>query len=375
MSTLAVDRDHTLRLPDHRTLSYAIYGPLDGRPVLFLHGFPSCRLEAAGLSSTGLLDGIGVRLVCPDRPGFGRSTASPERSIVGYADDLEALLEHLGLASRITGKEDTEGKIKSVTKYAIVGGSGGGPYALACASIASQHPDRFRNLNKVGVLAGAPPYLPPMTVRDSSTQVDSQQQRINTRELQKHWPTSSRLIFAFAEHLPQLCRAIGVIAMKTTSWLYSTAPGRRMIEQALSTWMGKIIQRANETKPTGSTIPQDSHSRLTETDAPLEHSVAGLTELAQETWAQGPHGWLGETRLLGRPWGFDPASIRCTSADPRHRCVPVKIWHGSEDLVAPLASMKWMTNRIVGAELKVLEGKDHFDLGHSMEEVLAWTGT
>lgn len=36
---------HTIHLPDGRNLAYAVYGPADGRPVLYFHGTPSSRLE------------------------------------------------------------------------------------------------------------------------------------------------------------------------------------------------------------------------------------------------------------------------------------------------------------------------------------------
>lgn len=55
-------------------------------------------------------------MIAPDRPGFGLSTFDARRRIADWPDDVRALAAHLGIA-----------------RFAILGGSGGAPYALACA--------------------------------------------------------------------------------------------------------------------------------------------------------------------------------------------------------------------------------------------------
>ena len=44
-------RNTTITLPDGRRLGYAEYGDPDAMPVLYCHGFPSCRLEPSMLPS------------------------------------------------------------------------------------------------------------------------------------------------------------------------------------------------------------------------------------------------------------------------------------------------------------------------------------
>lgn len=103
-------------LPDGRTLAYAVAGPPDGTPVLVHHGTPGSRLFAALLS--GAAHDVGVRLVAPDRPGYGRSGPPP----TGWTwDDWRADCEEL-LAAVATGGAGT------------LGFSGGGPFALAAAA-------------------------------------------------------------------------------------------------------------------------------------------------------------------------------------------------------------------------------------------------
>jgi pimeloyl-ACP methyl ester carboxylesterase len=105
---------------DGRRLAYATYGDPDGRPVLVHHGSPGSRLVGQ------LLDGAarerGLRLVAPDRPGFGRSTHDPDRTIPDWPGDAAAVLDALG-----------------IERASVVGFSGGGPFALA---VAAAYPDR-----------------------------------------------------------------------------------------------------------------------------------------------------------------------------------------------------------------------------------------
>jgi len=81
-------------LSDGRLLAYQCYGQVDGRPLYFFHGFPGSRLQAALLHEQALA--AGVCLVAPDRPGFGRSTPDPQRTISGWSADVAQLADHLG---------------------------------------------------------------------------------------------------------------------------------------------------------------------------------------------------------------------------------------------------------------------------------------
>lgn len=74
-------------LADGRTLAWSEWGPPDGATVLFCTG--------AGMSGSlgfgaGALGELGVRLVGLDRPGLGRSTAHPGRTLASWADDVAA---------------------------------------------------------------------------------------------------------------------------------------------------------------------------------------------------------------------------------------------------------------------------------------------
>ena len=108
----------TFLLNDERTLGYALYGPQNGKPVLYFHGTPSSRLEPQllqvwGLSLTELLHQYNIQLIAVDRPGMGLSSIDPNRTYTSFAQDAHALLQHL-----------------NITRCSLFCWSGGGPYAL-----------------------------------------------------------------------------------------------------------------------------------------------------------------------------------------------------------------------------------------------------
>ena len=104
-----------LRLPSGQVLAWAEYGDPAGAPVLYHHGWPGSRLEARFAHEHAIA--LGIRIIAPDRPGYGASTQAPARILGDWAGDAAALLDHL-----------------DVGRFAAIGISGGAPYALACAA-------------------------------------------------------------------------------------------------------------------------------------------------------------------------------------------------------------------------------------------------
>ena len=66
-------------LPDGRKLEVKEYGPKTGRPVFVFHSTPGSLfdLELYGMSPERYAGGLGVRVICVNRPGYGRSGAWP----------------------------------------------------------------------------------------------------------------------------------------------------------------------------------------------------------------------------------------------------------------------------------------------------------
>jgi len=115
VSRIAPDASNqTMQLNDGRTIGYAEYGDSAGKPLLYFHGHPGARYEAEFLAERAKEGG--VRLIGVDRPGLGLSTYQARRHLLDWPDDIVELTDYL-----------------QIDRFAVVGFSGGGPYALACA--------------------------------------------------------------------------------------------------------------------------------------------------------------------------------------------------------------------------------------------------
>lgn len=107
-------QDGTIELGDGRTLGYAEYGDPKGAPLFFFHGLPGSRYQSAMLDRDAR--SAGVRVIGPDRPGFGKSTPDLKRRFETWPEDVRQLADHLGLE-----------------RFHAAGISGGGVYTLATA--------------------------------------------------------------------------------------------------------------------------------------------------------------------------------------------------------------------------------------------------
>jgi pimeloyl-ACP methyl ester carboxylesterase len=119
-------------LDDGRTLRVHDAGG-DGPALLWHHGSPQ-----TGALLPPLLEAArsrGLRLVGYARPSYGGSTPDPGRDVARAADDVRQLADAIGLQ-----------------RFTVMGASGGGPHALACAALL---PDRVTG---AVVLASPAPY-------------------------------------------------------------------------------------------------------------------------------------------------------------------------------------------------------------------------
>ena len=112
---MSMTADKFISLRDGRKLAYAEYGTPDGKAVLYFHGHPGSRLDLAMFGQT-VLDGSGLRLLAIDRPGIGLSDFKPGRKLLDWPADVREFADALGLE-----------------KFSVMGMSGGGPFAAACA--------------------------------------------------------------------------------------------------------------------------------------------------------------------------------------------------------------------------------------------------
>lgn len=122
-----------LALPDGRRLDVYMAGS-EGMPLIFHHGSPSSGIDFPPLGDA--LAERGLRFVGYSRAGYGSSTRRQGRSVADVAEDVRAILDHLGADEA----------------YAY-GWSGGGPHAIACGALLA---DRIRGVATIGGVAPWP---------------------------------------------------------------------------------------------------------------------------------------------------------------------------------------------------------------------------
>ena len=122
-----------IQLRDGRTLVYGDYGSPGGAPVIYCHGGSMSHLLPR--AEIELAQQHGLRLIVPARPGISQSSFQPNRTLLDWPDDVEALADALG-----------------VDKFGIIGVSRGGAYAAACAY---KIPHR---LHKSAIVSGPAPF-------------------------------------------------------------------------------------------------------------------------------------------------------------------------------------------------------------------------
>lgn len=254
----------TMTLPDGRTLAYIECGYPAGKPVFCFDGWPSSRLAALLMDSAGHT--AGVRVIGVDRPGMGQSSVQPRRRVLDWPDDVAALADALG-----------------IRQFGVVGISGGGPYALACAY---KIPERLAACGVVSSVAPADLFLPAL-------------------------PLSRRLLCA----LGRRSAALTGLYLWWTFGRFRADPDRAaaLVERDL----------ANAPEPDRVLVHDPDH-RL-------------FVEQLCEAYRQGAQGPGYEGCILLRDWGFQLQDLAFE---------PLYLWHGELDSLNPLGSARAMARLI-----------------------------
>ena len=212
-------QNQTIQLKDGRQLGFAEYGHLEGRPVLYFTGGNSSRFE--GRWFTKAAQRKGVRLIVPDRPGFGLSTFLAQRQLLDWPSDVLELVKAL-----------------SIETFSVFGLSGGGPHVLA---VAHELPER---LNRVAVVSGtASPEMP--------------------EQYRGMWPPV-RLIFMTAKKLPRANRFI----LKQMAGFYSNEEQMlKRMKQALPKPDVELIERNPEIIRVFAQATKEAHRNGVDGDA------------------------------------------------------------------------------------------------------------
>lgn len=281
----------TLSLRDGRRLGYGEYGKPDGEPGFYFHGHPGSRLELQ-FADEAAAD-AGVRIIGLDRPGYGLSDFQPHRTILDWPRDVEEVADMLGL-----------------DRFSVLGSSGGGPYALACAH---EIPER---ITRVGVISGVGPYNAPGATRGMRWQ--------------------NRVGFQLGARFPPLARLI----------MWS---------------MGRQVRRR----------PERTLDAIAQAMSRADAEIAGRPEVRRilaaviaEAFRQGSRGAALDVVLLGRPWGFRLDGIKPV----------VFLWQGEADVLVPPAMGRHLAAQIPNCHATFFPGEGHLlVVGHMSEIVQAFT--
>lgn len=259
--------------------------------MFLLHGTPGSRKGPKPKAS--LLYRLGIKLIAFDRPGYGGSTRHIGRSVADGAADVAAVADQLG-----------------IDRFAVVGRSGGGPHALACAALL---PDRVaRALVLVSV---ANPEAPELNWFEGMSDD-------NVTE------------FTAADEDPLL-----------------------LIE--------RLSVKAMQVNHDPESLVLDLESQMTDPDRRVVKDTS-IRRLLHTTYLEalrgGPHGWIDDVFAFRRPWGFALGGIT----------IPVRLWHGEEDNFAPAGHTRWIAGQIPTAMVEVQSGAAHFGAFEILPTMLRW---
>ncbi|MGI8664086.1 MAG: alpha/beta fold hydrolase [Acidimicrobiales bacterium] len=272
-----------------RHLGYAEFGDPSGRLVVWFHGTPGGRrqLPVVGRRAADLL---GLRVVLVERPGSGASSEHHYRAVVDWADDIGIVADHLGH-----------------DRFAVVGLSGGGPYALACGARLA---DRVAC---VGVLGSVVPSVGPDA---SASGVVPLARTFNPILTATRWPLGTAL-WAVLRPLTPLAH-----------------PGYQLYAR---------------TSPPG--------DRIVFANPDIEAMFIDDLQLAAKHQFRAV---VNDAILFGRDWGFRLADVT----------VPVRWWHGDADPIVPLEGAARAAALLPDCRLHVRPGESHLGGFAAADEVL-----
>jgi len=239
----------------------------------------------------------GIRLVCYDRPGYGLSERREGRDVADAAKDVLAVADQLKLG-----------------RFAVLGRSGGGPHALACAADQELR-DR---ITSVAVLVSFAPSDSP--------------------DLEWYAGMNADNVHAFGRQAPD------------------TAAVAR-----------EIAERAERARRDPRQLIKHLELQMTAMDRQVVSQFGlrrKILEAYQEALRNGPHGWIDDVLALGRSWKFRLDEIDATRTE-------IQIWHGEHDTFAPVRHAEWLANQIPGAKFRRERGAAHFDAMEILPQVLA----
>jgi pimeloyl-ACP methyl ester carboxylesterase len=286
----------TVRLPGGRVAGYAQYGDPAGLPVLALHGAPACRMMFA--VADGHARRHGLRLIAPDRPGYG----------VTPPDNPPTLQRRTGWLIAITDALQLE-------RFAVLGISGGGPYAVALAAALSE---------RITALALVAPMGPVAEYEGSEEGREKPLSFVHKR------------FFLRLPYQTWLTHPLGDLGAA----IFKLVPNRLsgIVPSIASPVDAAILAR------------------------PGVREV--MLAMTLEAFRQGAAGGTADMEIYARPWNVDYQSITAPSV----------LWQGTADRVVPPQVSAYLAARLPHCDYRTLEGAGHFWIFDRVETVVSHLG-
>jgi pimeloyl-ACP methyl ester carboxylesterase len=282
--------NQTFKLPDGRILGYDDHGPPNGKPVFFFHGTPGTRLNWYLFGSEELTQKLNIRIISLDRPGLGLSDFHAGRQFCDWPGDVISLADALDFV-----------------RFAVLGYSGGGPYAAACAL---HIPER---LTSVGIVSGVGPHNVPGSTDDIAPE------NLRFTHLARDKPWLSRLAYRFG----------GVMARYM--------PGR-LITKAMTV------------------LPEPDRAVFAKPE--MQEVFISMLKESMRSGARGAH-W--DTALMVSPWDFQLQDI----------AMKVYLWYGERDRNVSLAMGRYLAETLPNSDARFYPSEGHFSLiVNHVEEIL-----
>ncbi len=280
---------HTLTLPDGRALRYRIAGAKAGTPVFVLHGTPGSLSKFSAADAAA--EKLGQALIIPDRWGYGGSDAHPTPSLTAWAQDMAALADEIDAA-----------------EFAVLGISGGGPYAAATAAVLSHRVTALGLISPVGEIVGGTD-IPKLSVMH-------------------------RFCFRVLPRLPTVIAAIFTLF----AWGLRIAPEIAM-----------RIAMCN--------VPAADRDLLANAD-----NRQRLIEMFRQGLHTGSRGPVTDLVLFSKAWDFSLNDI----------VAPAKLWIGTADTNVPQTAAIALAQRVPGCQLEIMQDTGHLWIMAHEHDVLAW---
>jgi pimeloyl-ACP methyl ester carboxylesterase len=280
-------------LPDGRRLGYAEFGDPAGDVVLWFHGSPGGRRQLP-LIGRRAAESLGLRVVLIERPGSGLSDPHAYAQIGDWADDITHVADILG-----------------AQRLGVVGLSGGGPYALACAA----RPGLAHRVAAVAVLGGVTPAVGPDATASGAIDL-----------ARRFAPVMSACRRPFAAGLSGMLAPVIPLAHVVYSGLKAAMPegDRRVFSDP-------------------------------EIEAMFIDDIVHVTRGRMQAL-------LDDARLFGRDWGFRLNDVK----------VPVQWWHGDADSIISFDDARAAAKHLPDAELLLMPDESHLGGFAAADDVLSF---